>query len=201
MEKYSGVKFQVIFQKKIIVDAPKICELKKWGKKLSKLEFIPHYKNEEEPDRLSSAGNLSFRYNNGFIITASYSDLAALRDADFVEVLKSNLQQKKIYANGLREPSSETMLHYAIYQKRNDINAIFHGHGQKLLRNYEKLGLKSTKYFAPYGSMQLVNSVIEVLVDENFLVIKNHGFLSFGKTISKAGENVLNINKKLEQII
>jgi len=200
MEEYSGVKFQVIFQKKIIVNAPKICELKKWGKKLSERGFIQHYKNETEPERLSSAGNLSFRCDNGFIITASYSDLADLRDEDFVEVLKANLQQRKIYVNGFREPSSETMLHYAIYQKRNDINAIFHGHSTKLLDSYRKLGLKSTLYETHYGSLKLVNSVIEVLGDENFLIIKNHGFLSFGETITKAGENTLNINKRLEQI-
>ncbi|MEA3475157.1 MAG: class II aldolase/adducin family protein [Candidatus Cloacimonadota bacterium] len=200
MEEYSGAKFQVIFQKKIIIDNPKICELKKWGKKLSDLGFIQHYKNETEPERLSSAGNLSFRCDNGFIITASYSDLANLRDTDFVEVSKANLHQKKIYVNGFREPSSETMLHYAIYQKRNDINAIFHGHGQKLLRNYEKLGLKSTKYFAPYGSMQLVNSVIEVLGNENFLIMKYHGFLSLGDTTNNAGKYVEDVYKRLMEI-
>lgn len=200
MEKYSGIKFQVIFLREAVLYFPQIDDLKKWGKRLSELGFIQHYKNETEPNRLSSAGNLSFRYDNRFIITASYSDLADLRDEDFVEVEKVDLKQRKIYVNGFREPSSETMLHSAIYQKRSDVNAILHAHGQKLLRNYEKLGLKSTKYFAPYGSMQLVNSVIEVLGNENFLIMKYHGFLSLGDTTNNAGKYVEDVYKRLMEI-
>ena len=200
MEEYSGVKFQVIFQEKSITNAPQIDKLKNWGKQLSKLGFIPHYKNEQEPDRLSSAGNLSFRMNKEFVITASYSDLSNLRDEDFIHIKGVDLRQKKIWVNGKREPSSETMLHYSIYQKRNDINAIFHGHSTKLLNNCKRLGLKSTLYEAQYGSLELVNSVLEVLEDANFLIIKNHGFLSFGRTITQAGENTLNIYRKLEEI-
>ena len=66
MKEYIGTKFQTIFLGKDIQRVPKINELKKWGKKFSEMGFIPHYKNEKEPDRLSSAGNLSFRNNNGF---------------------------------------------------------------------------------------------------------------------------------------
>jgi L-fuculose-phosphate aldolase len=197
MEEYSGVKFQTLLLGKDIPQFPQIKELKKWGKKLSELGFIPHYKNEKEPNRLSSAGNLSFRYNNGFIITASYSDLADLRDEDFVEVERVDLEQKKTWVNGVRNPSSETMLHYAIYQKRANINAIFHGHCQELLENYKRLDLISTLYPAPYGSIELVNSVMEVLNEENFLIMKNHGFLSLGDTINNAGKYVEDIYKKL----
>lgn len=198
MEEYIGTEFQTIFLGKDIIRGPKINELKKWGKKFSEMGFIPHYKNEKEPDRLSSAGNLSFRHNNGFIITASYSNLANLQDEDLVDVIQVDLEQKKIWVNGTKEPSSETMLHNTIYQKRNDINAIFHGHSQRLLENYKKLGLKSTVYSAPYGSIMLVNSVVEVLDNENFLIMIDHGFLSFGTSIDNAGKIVLDISKKLK---
>lgn len=198
MEEYIGIKFQTIFLGKGILRVPKINELKKWGKKFSEMGFIPHYKNEKEPDRLSSAGNLSFRHNNGFIITASYSDLANLRDEDFVEVKNVELKQKKIWVNGRKDPSSESMLHYTIYQKRSDINAIFHGHCKELLENFTGLGLKSTLYPAPYGSRKLVNSVMEVLGNENFLIMKGHGFLSLGENPEEAGSIILNINKKLK---
>ena len=198
MEEYIGAKFQTIFLGKDILRVPKINELKKWGKKFSEMGFIPHYKNEKEPKRLSSAGNLSFRNNNGFIITASYSDLANLRDEDFVEVKNVELNRKKIWVNGRKDPSSESMLHYTIYQKRSDINAIFHGHCKELLENFIELGLKSTVYSAPYGSLKLVNSVIEVLGNENFLVMIDHGFLSFGTSIDNAGKIVLDISQKLK---
>ena len=200
MEEYIGTKFQTIFLGKDILRVPKINELKKWGKKISEMGFIPHYKNEKEPNRLSSAGNLSFRNNNGFIITASYSDLFNLQDEDFVEVKNVDLKQKKIWVNGTKEPSSETMLHHAIYQERNDVNAIFHGHSDKLLKNYKKLRLISTKYEATYGTIELINSVLEVLKVENFLIIKNHGFLSLGNAINRAGNEIMNINIRLRNI-
>ncbi|MCK4358517.1 MAG: class II aldolase/adducin family protein [Candidatus Cloacimonetes bacterium] len=198
MKEYIGIKFQTLFLEKDIPQFSQINELKKWGKKFSEMGFIPHYKNEKESDRLSSAGNLSFRNNNGFIITASYSDLANLRDEDFVEVKNVELNRKKIWVNGRKDPSSESMLHYTIYQKRSDINAIFHGHCKELLENFIELGLKSTVYSAPYGSLKLVNSVIEVLGNENFLIMKDHGFLSLGESPEEAGSIILNINKKLK---
>ena len=115
-----------------------------------------------------------------------------------MEVKNVDLKQKKISVNGKKEPSSETMLHYAIYQKRNDINAIFHGHCKELLENFIELGLKSTLHPAPYGSLKLVNSTMEVLNNENFLIMIDHGFLSLGESPEEAGSIILNINNKLK---
>lgn len=201
MKNYQGTKFKTILKKEEIKYSEKIKKLTSWGKILSKHDFIPHYKNKNEPKIKSSGGNLSFRYKSGFIITASYSDIEKLRMVDFVFVKNTDLRKKIIYATGLRNPSSETMIHHAIYKTRNDINVIFHGHFNKLLQNYKKISLISTKKFANYGTINLVNSILEVLEQNNFIILKEHGFISLGKDIDKAGELILEINRKLQNTI
>ncbi len=201
MKNYQGTKFKTILKKEEIKYSEKIKKLTSWGKILSKHDFIPHYKNKNEPKIKSSGGNLSFRYKSGFIITASYSDIENLRMVDFVFVKNTDLRKKIIYATGLRNPSSETMIHHAIYKTRNNINVIFHGHFNELLQNYKKIGLISTKKFANYGTIDLVNSILEVLDQNNFIILEKHGFISLGKNIDETGELILKINRKLQNTI
>ena len=200
MEEYQGTKFKTILEKKEIKFSKQIKKLISWGKILSKHNFIPHYKNEKEPERKSSGGNLSFRFQSGFVITASYSDIENLRIQDFVFVQDADLQKKTVYATGLRNPSSESMMHHAIYKARNDVNAIFHGHFNKLLQNYAQIGLVSTKKFADYGTIELVNSILEVLEQNDFMILKKHGFISLGKDIDKSGKLILEINRELKKV-
>jgi len=185
-EKYKGVKFKVIFGKKAYPKNNKISELKKWFK-------IFRDKNLAPVENGQAGGNLSFRIKNGelpFIITGTQIGLEhTIDNSMFVKVLNCNFDKKIINIEGLREPSSESFLHYAIYKARPDVNSIFHGHSTEILSNYKKFNLICTKKEVPYGSIELVDSILEILdKNTNFLIIKNHGFLAFGKTMQKAGE-------------
>ena len=201
MEQYQGIKFDVKFAGESVPKFPLQKVLIKWGKKLSDVGCIPTYPDPADPDRICSAGNLSARIKDHFIITAAGSNLGKLTDNDFVEVVDVNTDSKLITVNGVREPSSETMLHSEIYKNRNDIDVIFHGHNDLILEHTDKLGLKSTYRYYPYGTAELMRSVIEVL-DEgvSFLVMKDHGFLSFGKTCQQAGNNIINVLNKIAKI-
>ncbi|MDI6731624.1 MAG: class II aldolase/adducin family protein [Candidatus Margulisbacteria bacterium] len=143
-------------------------------------------------------GNLSFRFKKGanaFIITASGIKSDFTLDS-FVLVTSVNFKRRIVYAVGKRLPSSESMLHYAIYKKRKDVNAVFHGHSQAILDYAEKVNLPMTKNEKPYGSTALVNEVEKILKKIYFLIVKKHGFLSLGKNINQAGKMVLAIKKK-----
>ena len=201
MEQYQGIKFNVRFLNERVLDYPIQKELIEWGKKLSKLGCIPTYPNPENPGLISSAGNLSARIGDRFIITAAGSNLGELSNNNFVEVWDVDMSEKLIQAKGSEEPSSETMLHYSIYQKRNDVQVIFHGHNQQLLAQCSQLGLKSTKKWYPYGTLELMNSVCDMIKEnDRFLIMKDHGFLSFGKTCQQAGENIIQVLSKVEKI-
>lgn len=173
-----------MLSRRIKYPAKKLNELKYWCKIFHKYNLAPVHKG-------CSYGNLSFRARgNQFIITASQLPMKDnLTDDCFV--LVSSLKNGIVYAHGTKKPSSESMLHYAIYRKRKDVNAIFHGHSKNMLSL--KI-LPETKREEPYGTMKLVRAVLEVLDNNNFLIMKNHGFLSLGKNMREAGKLALKMH-------
>ena len=114
----------------------------------------------------------------------------------FVRVITCDLEQKVVKAYGKKKPSSESILHYTIYKHRPEVNAIFHGHCDTILKNTTKLNLPETRIEVPYGTLELVELVKEIVYEGNFLNMKNHGFLSLGKTLKEAGEQTLEVYRK-----
>jgi len=187
------VKFKTEFIDNKVPQDPRVDELKYWSNKFQDLNLTPLYKK-------ISLGNLSFRLKENadpFIITASALALKDhLTDDSFVTVYSCDLKEEIVYASGTREPSSESRLHFAIYNQRKDVNAVFHGHSDKILYYADRLKITTTKQFEDYGSAELVKSVLEVLNDDLFLVMKNHGFLALGKNMEAAGELALQMHRK-----
>jgi ribulose-5-phosphate 4-epimerase/fuculose-1-phosphate aldolase len=89
------------------------------------------------------------------------------------------------------------MLHYSIYRERKDVNAVFHGHCEKILKHSKELGVQSTLKEEAYGTVELAKRVLDILDDHDFLIMKDHGFISLGEDMDKAGEQVVKICKKL----
>ena len=190
---HQGVKFRTEMISESVPKDPRIKELKYWCRAFHRYNLTP-------PHESGSCGNLSFRLENNkdpFIITGSRIGLKdALSDNCFVKVSSVDLKKGIVRADGIREPSSESMLHSAIYRRRKEVNAIFHGHSQKILSCASKLKIPETKQEDPYGSIELVQSVLKVLGSKSFLAIKKHGFISLGRTMEEAGELALQIYRK-----
>ncbi len=182
-EQFSAVKFKTVFANNAQPDDSRISELKRWCR-------IFHDRGLARPHKFGSFGNLSFRDSeSSFIITGS-----GVRFGDewvenpFVRVVSCDIEKAVVYAEGARDPSSESLLHYSIYKARPEINAVFHGHSRKILERAADLGLAQTLSEEPYGSVSLARSIVEVLNRNLFLVIKAHGFVSLGPTMKEAGE-------------
>jgi ribulose-5-phosphate 4-epimerase/fuculose-1-phosphate aldolase len=191
-EIHGGVKFRTEF---LSADAPadaRLEELKAWCAEFHTRNFAPPYGE-------FSQGNLSFRIQPGedaFIISGSqvgWKD--RLSNDKFVTVNGCDLDNGTVFASGTRDPSSESMLHFAIYFARKDVQAVFHGHSREILRCVNKLNLPETREKAPYGSMELVWSVMEVLGDADFVLIRKHGFISLGSTMKEAGERAIETHR------
>jgi S-methyl-5-thioribose-1-phosphate isomerase len=187
---YEGVKFKTEFLSRKIPEDKRLEKLKYWCK-------IFHEKNLAPPYPGGSYGNLSFRIKDKelpFIITGTSIGLKdSLKRDSFVKVENCDLEKRTIYVHGVREPSSESMLHYMIYQKREDINAIFHGHCEEILTQAENLNLPVTLEEESYGSVKLIDSVLKILDSNNFILMKNHGFISLGRSMEEAGEQTIKI--------
>lgn len=185
-EGYQGVKFETVFLQKKEPGHQLLEELKKWC-------ALFHEKNLAPPYPGGSFGNLSFRTENDtFIITGTCIGLKnTLENSCFVEVVTCNRSEKKVYVNGLLAPSSESFMHDEIYKNRPDVGAIFHGHHSLITQNALLLGIPETKEKTPYGTIALADSILEIIKNNNFVVIKEHGFVSVADNIQKAGELTL----------
>ncbi|MCD6403136.1 MAG: class II aldolase/adducin family protein [Candidatus Aenigmarchaeota archaeon] len=191
MEEYVGVKFEVKFVSNEVPKDKLLETLKKWCKIFDETGLAPF-------DGKRNYGNLSFRTEKGFIITASGKNFRQMKDDDFVLVERCDVEKKVVYAHGKKEPSSESMMHYVIYQKRKDINAVFHGHDAIVLEKAEKLNLPITKEVS-YGTVELVREV-EKFLENDYIVLKNHGFVSLGNTMEKAGILALKMHNKAFEV-
>lgn len=192
---YGGVKYKLIRTGSQIPVHPWLGEIQKWCTIFDEQNLAPFYEG-------GSHGNLSFRVDEGsdsFIITAANSSLKeSITDDKFYEVSKVDTDHLKLYASGSedKKPSSETMLHDAIYKRRPEVMAILHGHCEAITKNASKIGIVTTNEFVESGTTKIVDSVIEVLDQNNFIEIKDHGFLSLGNTIEEAGKLAMEMMKK-----
>ncbi len=199
---YEGVKFETKIIEKEIPSDPRLERLRYWCVLFHQQNLAPPYPLLLPDKGWGSYGNLSFRVKKGenpFIITSSKSSLEHATSNDkFVLVQNIDYGNRSVYVHAKQgtDPSSEARLHDSIYQKRPKVNAIFHGHCDIITNNARSLGIPETKTKKPYGSMALVNEVLEVLGNYNFLQMKDHGFLSLGKTIDEAGNLTLEFLSK-----
>ena len=179
-------KFKTNFVSEEIPDDKNIEDLKNWCNQFLKNKLITLDNN--------SLG-LSFRTDDGFVITGNKLKEGLSNDC-FVSILNYNVYNNSLFAEGVLEPSSEAVMHYLIYNTRFEVNAIFCGNDDSILKHAKELKLIETSEEIPSGTVELANEVLDILSDNNFIVIKNYGFLSLGKTMKEAGELVLKIHKK-----
>jgi ribulose-5-phosphate 4-epimerase/fuculose-1-phosphate aldolase len=193
-EVYTGIKFKVEYLAKKSPEDTVLKDLQYWAAKFHALSLTPLYQG-------GSSGNLSVRKKDqSFLITASHTNLGdKLKNKDFVLVEKIDNEKNTAYVQGVREPSSETLLHAVIYESRPEINAVFHGHSAEILRAAEEHKWIQTKQEYPYGSKALLASVMDVLATNNFIILKNHGFLSLGRSPKEAGELSLKYLEKVKK--
>jgi len=164
-------------------------ELKKWCSQFQMNKLI---------DLENNSLGLSFRTEDGFIITGNKLKEDFSNDC-FVSAENYDVYNNSFYVEGLQEPSIEAIMHFLIYNTRDDVNAILCGSCDSVLKNAEKMKLPVTKNEQPSGTMEFANEVLDILEDNNFIVIKNCGFVSLGRNMKEAGDLVLSTLKKSQK--
>ena len=183
---YEGVKYRMIRVSDEIPSDVRIDELRKWCAVFHARGLAPHYPG-------GTHGNMSFRVSpdsHAMVITAARSSFAQrMPDDVFLMVHSADLHRMMLRISGApqREPSSEAMLHYAIYASRPDVHAILHGHCRSITERVDRLNIAVTRFPAKSGTLQIVNGVLEVLDQHNFVEIREHGFLAMAESIEAAG--------------
>jgi L-fuculose-phosphate aldolase len=142
------------------------------------------------------SGNVSARTQKGFLITPSgidYDDMAA-KDINELDI-KGNI------ITGSLIPSSEWLMHRAVYLARNDVNAIVHVHSPYAT------GIACTRKpippfhymvtvlggdcipcadYATFGTEELAQSVVATLGKYMACLLANHGQIAVGVNLATA---------------
>ena len=168
-------------------------------KKLSELkQEIIKYGQLAEAKNLTPgvSGNISARYGENILITASGSANGYLKDDDFAVIdMNGNVVE------GSKKPSSEKLLHCEFYKMRSDVNYIIHMHSP-YLSSFASAGIaldepimaENVFYFgqiplAEYGlpsSEDLVNKTAKYFNEYNAVLMANHGFIIGDRTLHDA---------------
>ena len=192
--KEGKIRFNSIFVSAEVPSDARIDELKEWSERFQRNGLTPEIEG-------NYTGNLSFRSKEGFVITASGLKSKENRSNNyFVYVKNYDEQSNTVYIEGSRQPSSEAVMHFLIYKTRKELNAIFHGHNDAIIMNAEKLGFPVTEKEHEPGTIELAKDVLRVLGDKKLIVLKNHGFVSLGKTMKEAGELALATLKRSKEL-
>ncbi len=183
---YAGVKFETVFIERRAPNNECISELIFWCKKFSELGIAPLHET-------GSHGNISARTEKGFIITGAGTNLGNMSEKEFAEVV--SVTENKVNTIGIVDPSSESTLHHAIYSKRPEVRAIFHGHDAFVMKHAEKLGIPVTEKEEVYGTSELMEQA-EKLCAHDYFILKNHGIISLGKTLNEAGQKAEKMHER-----
>ena len=154
-----------------------------------------------------SAGNLSVRFEDGFLITPSGFGAEGLTEEDIVFV---NLSGEP---RGRWKPSSEWLFRRDIYAGRVEFNAVIHTHSNAatslacLRRDIPPFhymlallggdSLRCAKY-ATFGTQALSDNALLAMRDRKACLLANHGMIAAGKDMDEAFRNTVEVENLCE---
>ena len=142
-----------------------------------------------------TSGNLSVRVDGGMLITPSGIAYETLQPEDIVLVDDAGRWQHAL------DPSSEWLMHRAVYRARPEAGAVVHGHptyatvlairGMEIPPLHYMIAAAGgpTIRCAPYhtyGSQALSDAAIAALVGRKACLLANHGLLVFERDLPRA---------------
>lgn len=142
-----------------------------------------------------TAGNLSVRAGDGFLITPTSLPYERMGPEDIVEMDFEGT------FSGLHRPSSEWRFHRDILKHRTDINVVLHCHSvyattlavhHKTIPSFHYMTgvaggttIRCAKY-ATYGTQALSDNALDALADRLACLLGQHGQISLGKDLEAA---------------
>jgi ribulose-5-phosphate 4-epimerase/fuculose-1-phosphate aldolase len=144
-----------------------------------------------------NAGNISMRFAGGVAITSSGANLGILEEEEVVFVRCCSLDDHTVEYIGPNVPSSETFMHYQIYQSRPDAGAVVHAH-DPATATLAAGEVKETAKEEPYGTLALATMACETFSrDERIIVLKNHGYVAIGGSLEEATDLIVATHRRL----
>lgn len=176
--------FESVLVERVAPQSPHIPALTSWAAQLSQMGFTPSY-------GLGDHGNMSCRTERGLLITARATVKAKLQPDDFIEVVGvEGTDPVRVRCRGTRLPSTDTLLHWRLYEARGDVHAILHGHDAHALAKADRLNLPVTRRSAALPSMEVIEELCVLLMSTDYVIMRDHGFLAVGRSLEDAGDRI-----------
>ena len=147
------------------------------------------------------SGNFSLFDPESQVVLVTPSGLAR-SDLSIEQICVLDLNGQVLAWDGVHRPSSEVLMHIAIYQKRPDITAIVHTHSRyatafavlnkpipAILYESFVLGQSTSIPVAPYarpGTQALAQSVAATLQNADCCLLQSHGAIATGADMDEA---------------
>lgn len=137
-------------------------------------------------------GNISMRVGSSeqFLISGTATgDLRELKAANFCKITGFDLSANTLQAEGVANPSSESLTHAAFYQARSQIHAVIHVHSMQLWHEL-KGKAPTTAEHVPYGTPAMAFEILGLFKSRNpprdgLVVMSGHedGVIAYGHNL------------------
>lgn len=142
-----------------------------------------------------TAGNVSVRYQDGMLITPSGMPYERMTTESIVYVDKHGKHE------AAKLPSSEWQFHLAVYEARQDVNAVVHNHSincaavsileKNIPAIHYMIAVGGTTYipcvpYATFGTQKLANFVREGISQSKAILLAHHGLIAAETNLDKA---------------
>jgi ribulose-5-phosphate 4-epimerase/fuculose-1-phosphate aldolase len=195
MNQQEGViKYQLTHTQQPIDQPFSFSEINAWRSIAVRLELIGQC-----PERYDNIGfgNISHRLEPGseqFIISGSQTGhIEQLSPEHYCLVVKAEPHQNRLYACGLRKPSSESLTHASVYAQDKAIQAVIHAHSPEIWKHTAALSLPHTRADIAYGTVDMAAAVERLfqsdqLEQSSLFTMLGHedGVIAFGDTLQAA---------------
>jgi len=146
-----------------------------------------------------NGGNVSVRFHEGFVITASGCNLGLMEQNELVYVSRCEVESEQVYYRGPLKPSSESLMHHLIYRGHGEAGAVVHAHDPLTGVPHILEGeVEETLREEPYGTLRLAELAIDTFAGgHSVILLKNHGYIAYGKTLAEAFDSVVALHDRL----
>jgi L-fuculose-phosphate aldolase len=159
-----------------------------------------------------TSGNVSVRDNDGFLVTPSGMEVAAMTPHDMVGMDVDGQPRSK--GDSERKPSSEWRFHRDILLARPEINAVIHAHSMfattmaclhKEIPAFHYMiavtggdSIRCAPY-ALFGSQALSDNALQALQDRRACLLANHGMIILGESLNETLDIAIEVENLCEQ--
>ena len=134
-------------------------------------------------------GNVSVRHKTGFVISGTGTGgERVLQALHYCTVVEFSIESNYVRSEGGIKPSSESLTHAALYLADKDVNCVLHIHSLCLWKALMTTDHPSTPANAPYGSIEMADSVARIVSDQGnpsgLIVMSGHkeGLIAYGRS-------------------